>query len=465
MVKKGYFIGYALLVIFFLLALLPMLALSYFNQPSPADDYCYIDTVQKYGFWQAQSFYYNGWSGRYFAYFLAHANPLLYHFPAGFKIFSVLLILFFLASSYFLGKMLLGSRSGGRMSAAFMMVVFGLYVFYMPSIAEGFFWMITSLTNTLPVLLLFWLPAFLPDLKDNKYRISHLVVSSLLIFMAVGCSETALLFTGLVLGFAVVHAYITRHKVSLYWIVIFAVYAVSAYLLVSAPGNKVRMQGNEMSGEIIPSVYGAIVLTVLSAAKWLAQTPVLIVSAVFWVVVRTSGSKPRFRYPLLNLVLTWLVFFGILAACFFPTFYGGLAILGELNPPERTFNTVYLLFLSGWFYCIYVTAHFVGGNINSSAWLGVAAAVVMLVYVYRSPNFRAMYRDLRDGTAYRYDQQIRDRYEAVRKSTSDTVRVAPLRDMPVTLFVDDIRVENDHLWNRCYSGYFGKTIILDPELK
>lgn len=469
MVKKGYYLGYALLVFFFLLALLPMLALSFFNQPSPADDYCYIDTVQKYGFWQAQSFYYNGWSGRYFAYFLAHGNPLLYQFPAGFKIYSALLILFFLFSAHHLGKKLLGATRSGWAATGFMMVLFGMFVFYMPSIAEGFFWMITSLTNTLPVLLLFWLPTFLPLGKNEKpYSILHLLIASVLIFMMVGCSEIALLVTAIVLAFIMLEMILSGQSIAPQWAVLWLVFGLSAYLLISAPGNQVRMGGNEMSGAIFPSLYGAFVLTLQCIGKWIFKTPLLFASLVFSIVVLTS--KERIKLPFqyhsgLKLVLTWGAFLGLLAACFFPTFYGGLAILGELPPPERTFNTVYLLFLSGWFYSLFVTVSVLRDKINFSEqqyhWIAVAIAGILLVYAYLSPNFKLMYRDLRNGTAYRYDQQIKERYRTIAEATSDTVTVAPLKDIPATLYIDDIRLENDHLWNRCYSGYFGKTVLLD----
>ena len=77
--KKYRSLGNWVNILLMVSVLAPLLALSYYNQPSPADDYCYIDTVFKYGWLEAMNYYYSGWTGRYFGIFLNHTNPLLFH--------------------------------------------------------------------------------------------------------------------------------------------------------------------------------------------------------------------------------------------------------------------------------------------------------------------------------------------------------------------------------------------------
>ena len=72
--------------------LVPLLALAFYNHPSPVDDYCYIDTVFKYGYFEAMNYYYTGWTGRYFGILLNHSNPLIIKWAGGFKLLSFLLI-------------------------------------------------------------------------------------------------------------------------------------------------------------------------------------------------------------------------------------------------------------------------------------------------------------------------------------------------------------------------------------
>ena len=48
-------------------------------------------------------------------------------------------------------------------------------------------------------------------------------------------------------------------------------------------------------------------------------------------------------------------------------------------------------------------------------------------------------------------------------TTTDTLRLAPLRVYPPTLFIEDIRERPDFLWNHCQAGFYGhKAIVLNP---
>jgi len=46
--------------------LLPFVLLSFYARPA-ADDFSYADSVMKYGFWNAQTYWYTQWSGRFFS--------------------------------------------------------------------------------------------------------------------------------------------------------------------------------------------------------------------------------------------------------------------------------------------------------------------------------------------------------------------------------------------------------------
>ena len=80
--------------------LLPLLGLSYYNHPSPADDYCYIYTVNKIGWFEAMKLYYTDWTGRYFGILLNHSNPLLFHSITAFKVLPVILLGAFIFALY-----------------------------------------------------------------------------------------------------------------------------------------------------------------------------------------------------------------------------------------------------------------------------------------------------------------------------------------------------------------------------
>ncbi|MDP5139782.1 MAG: hypothetical protein NWP83_04845, partial [Spirosomaceae bacterium] len=43
----------------------PLLISAFYNQPTSVDDYCYADTVQKFGMFEAMNMYYTQVTGRY----------------------------------------------------------------------------------------------------------------------------------------------------------------------------------------------------------------------------------------------------------------------------------------------------------------------------------------------------------------------------------------------------------------
>ena len=74
-----------------------------------------------------------------------------------------------------------------------------------------------------------------------------------------------------------------------------------------------------------------------------------------------------------------------------------------------------------------------------------------------------MYADIRLGIAKRYDQEMTQRYEHIRTSKSDTVYIAPLKNIPKSLCFDEIKTNEQHLWNKCYATYFEKKVIILKE--
>ncbi len=63
-----------------------LISLSFYNQPSITDDFCFGWMGKEYGIFLGAYHYYAGWSGRYFADLLLHFNPLV--FSASFQHFK-----------------------------------------------------------------------------------------------------------------------------------------------------------------------------------------------------------------------------------------------------------------------------------------------------------------------------------------------------------------------------------------
>lgn len=462
--KKYRVLGNWINIMLMVSVLLPLIALSYYNHPSAADDFCYIDTVFKHGWFGAMNAYYTGWTGRYFGIFLNHTNPLLFHSIIGFKVLPVILLAAFIFSLYSLFRHLTPTLS--RLAhLGFAGVVFFLYILKLPSISEAFYWMAAFVTFTIPnILTLLWIVLVLRWYRQDKQS-ARLVVGALagfLIFAIVGSSETNLLTIMAFIGAWWVYRILFNRKVDGFMIAMLVVALISCAFYAVAPGNQARIGTNPLGGNVIFSLVSSYKYLILKSFDWVVKGP-LFFFTIAWLVVLSrlsSGARNYFSMPVWYALLLYI---GILGVQLFPSYYG----VG-IDPPPRVINCAYLYFLIGWFYIVGVLFHHFkvrnpSGLNFSVVRYGVVYAVLGIVTFlgfYSSPNVRLIYSDLIRGKAAAYDKEMYSRYDALKTSTEDIVYLPPLQAKPMSIFIDDdITVNPDHWWNRCMAGYFGKKAI------
>jgi len=444
--------------------LLPLLALSYYNHPSPADDYCYIDTVFKFGWLEAMNYYYSGWTGRYFGIFLNHSNPLLFHWVNGFKILPAMLLSGVVVALYSLFRHLTPTLS--RMAHfGFAGVVFFLYILKMSSIAEAFYWMAAFVTYTIPnIFTLLWIVLVLRWYRQDTQPAKILLglLSGFLIFAVIGSSETNLLIMILLIGAWWAYRLLFHRKVDGFMVAMLLVSAASCYFYFSSPGNQARIGGNPLGGNIPFSVFSSFDKLATLSYDWVFRTPLIFFSLAWLIVLSrlSAGARNYFSIPVWYAVL---LFIGVLAAQLFPSYYG----VG-IEPTARVINCVYFFFLIGWFYVIGVIFHHFRTSKNgqfpfSVARYGVLYVVLILsigLSFLKSTNIRLVYTDLLKGKAAAFDKEMWDRYATIRNTKEDVVYLDPIRSKPLSIFYDDdIKANEGHWWNKCLAGYFGKKTI------
>jgi hypothetical protein len=444
--------------------LLPLVLLSHYNHPSPADDYCYIDTVFKFGWLEAMNFYYTGWTGRYFGIFLNHSNPLLFHSVGGFKILPVVLLGGIIFALYNLFRHLTPTLS--RLAhLGFAGVVFFLYILKMASMSEAFYWMAAFVTYTVPnIFTLLWIVLVLRYYRQDTSSAKVLLaaLSGFLVFAVIGSSETNLLIMILLMGSWWVYRILFHRKVDGFMIAMLAVMIVSAYLYFSSPGNQARIGGNPLGGDVVFSFTSSFKKLASLSADWILRTPLLLFTFAWLVVLSrlSIGARNYFSVPVWYVVL---VFIGILAAQLFPSYYG----VG-IEPTPRVINCVYFFFLIGWFYVVGVIFHYFRKGDESRfsfsgiryVFLYVMLAVASFLAFYSSTNVRLVYTDLLKGKAAAFDREMNSRYEMLRTSREDVVYLPALENKPLSIFYDDdIKTDNNHWWNKCMAGYFGKKAV------
>ncbi|TDE16777.1 DUF6056 family protein [Dyadobacter psychrotolerans] len=445
--------------------LLPLLALSYYNHPSVADDYCYIFNVFSKGWPAAMNQYYTEWTGRYFGILLNHSNPLLFHSVKGFKILPVVLLIALIFALYSLFRHLTPTLS--RIAhLGFASVVFYLYILKMASISEAFYWMAAFVTYTVPnIFTLLWIVLVLrwyrQDTQSGKILVG--VVSAFLLFAVIGSSETNLLIIVLLVGAWWVYRLLFHRKVDILMIATIAVTAVSCYFYFSSPGNQARIGGNPLGGNVVFSFVASFKKLAILSFDWIFRTPLILFSFA-WVVVLSrlsSGARNYFSIPVWYAVLLYV---GVLAAQLFPSYYG----VG-IEPTPRVINCVYFFFLIGWFYVIGVIFHyFKKGSVSGFSFsmlrygiVYVALLVVTGLSFYRSPNVRLIYTDLLRGKAAAFDKEMNSRYAVIKNSKEAIIYLPPIKAKPFSIFYDDdIKIKSQsNTWNWCLAGYFGKEAI------
>ena len=441
-------------------ALLPLLVLTCYNHPSVVDDYCYIDTVFKYGYFEAMHFYYSGWTGRYFSILLNHSNPLVLHWFAGFKVLSFALLLGFVASLYWLIKQLLPVFSSVA-RWGLVGVVFFLWVLKLASIFEAFYWMAAFVTYTLPNVLTLCLVVVMMKYYQLPNKIAVAILAAFLVFATIGCSETNLTITALlVTGWFGYQAVINR-KLDKFALFLVLVAAFSCFLFFASVGNEARLSGNPESRNISVSAWRSLKKLGALSVGWLLKTPLLIFT-FFWAMALVRVLKTTaLAYFNIPVWVAALAYFGLLWVQIFPSYYG----IG-IEPAPRVVNSVYLYFLLGWFYFVGVLTHYfhqkqsIQRPIFVLQWaIVVFTALVVVRSVWQSPNLKMVYGDWLSGRAAVYNQEVYARYEFIQNNPADTLYVPPLSARPQSLFLDDLHLDPNHWWNRCTSGYFGKKII------
>ncbi|MEO8664737.1 MAG: DUF6056 family protein [Ignavibacteria bacterium] len=453
-----------------ILTLLPFLFLFYFNHPS-ADDFGMAENTKLFGFFNAQKFYYTGWTGKYFSNAVNSFNPLYFNSITGYKIMTFLLMVIFFYILYLLIREFTLSKLSFKERLIFSLSVFFLYLYSMPSVAHSFYWFTAAAVYQLGIILiLLFLLSYIridrtgSSLKKNLY----VVMSFLLIVCITGCSEIAMAMLCLIL-LTIVAANLTKHKkINRLLIAYIIIYAVSAYFVVSAPGNKVREQMFPENHQLVNSIIITFSVLIKSTVQWIFNSPLVPVTILLIpVLLKISDSikgdgkrfflNPFFTFPVLFVFLFGLIFLPVWS-------------IGK-EPYSRTLNVIYFTFLAGWFYNIltltlYITKKYGISLSRIPKYIYIIAFAVVCLLLVKKNNVRIAYADLLRGTAYKYNNELYQRYDSIIQSRSENCEVTEIENIPRTLYVSDLSSDPEEEFNKKYAHYFNKkSIILKTTVK
>jgi hypothetical protein len=429
---------------------------------------------------------YMHWTGRYTAATLwGLFNPVAYgNTKEGYGLVCVLVMLGLPAGFYLLLQALLGGRFKRRYLWLSAGILTGLFLFQMPSPAEGFYWITSNYNYLIPACLSLVLLAALvrhANAPAPAARRKWLATAALLAVVVVGGNETnALPVLAGVVGFTLLRCLQLR-RINWEYAVLSAVVVMACAVAFLAPGNFVRLHEHTQQYGLLKAADRGALSAYRSLINWIGNGALVAITVL---LAPLSYRLSRLtELPLNRLAQNPLFITLLLPVSIILVFSLAHYTTGTSMPP-RSQNVLYLFFLVGWFVSAHAWAQRFwlrspssSGSVPEYArWMLIGWVVLAFFVGHRfrirgrdksdnTNNVLLAYQDWVGGAAARYDAQLTARYQYLRSWSSprQDVVVEPLRAPPATLLFSDLTPLTTDWSNMAYAEFFGKGSIRIPQ--
>ena len=436
--------------------LLPFLLLCYYSRPA-ADDFSYADSVLRYGFWNAQAYWYTQWSGRFFSTFLVtlFCRPTI--MGGAYQIGPLLVIVLLFVGLFMLTRAIFPVGAGKRQVLGVALAVLAVFATQMPSTAEGFYWVTGAFSNEAANALFLILLGLIISVCRMGAAVSKVTypAAGLLAIAIAGSTETVFVVAFLVLGFGTLAQILFRGPGWKIWAAALLVLVLAGAVSVLAPGNFVRAGTIHHKSSILSAGAHSAKSLLEFLPVWIFSPALvaatLFVGACFYPHREVLHSAiSRYGTRVVWLPVIWL---GVLAAAFFPAFWAT-----GILPPGRAMDSIYLFFLIGWFPSILIIVEvWQGWRLPAlvSEYSGSALALLILVACFAvTNNFRRAVSDL-TSSARLYAMQLDRRTEYLQHARGTSVLVPTLYSLPGSIAFDDVTYDSTHWRNVAVSEFYG----------
>jgi len=232
------------------------------------------------------------------------------------------------------------------------------------------------------------------------------------------------------------------------------------YILVKSPGNHFRLTQFPGNRNFYYSLSGTFNYLHQNIISWLFKSPLLVCSLILLPVFAgiARGSEHFKNNFLSHPFWFFILWFGVLFVSIFFSFYSTTVVL------NRTSNFIYLIFLAGWFYFLFAVTrkHFMKLIMDSYTYrryLYPISFVIICLFILKQNNINVAFEDLFSGSAYNYNRQLNERYQAIEDCKTDSCRVDSLLNIPKTIFYKDITSNPALLNSDWYGRFFNKKSV------
>ena len=447
-----------------ILLLVPLLIIHYYNQPTPEDFY-YSGEARKIGLMDSMRVLYKFYGGRYFTYLLISLNPLYFHSVTGYKICTLGLMILF----YFVLFLFISEFTKNRLSLTerilFSLSVFFLYLFAMPSLSQGFYWLVSAVHYQL-ALMLFMLFFILYSRIEKETGIAkrNLLIFILCIITAAipGTVELSAAMMVITAAVIIIRSLVTDKKVSWWQILIALITIVCVYFVIKSPGNDQRSVKYAENHNLFLSLYSSFTFLFQTIAGWIINSPLAAITVLFIPFYFKITDSDISENSILEIKPSYIIviFLLILYTNIFIIYWS----LG-IPPYDRILDFIYFIFLTGWFLIIISLTLFTRNKFGIKEfklpkYIYAASAILIVFFIARENNITAAYSDLFTGKASEFNRTLYERYDNILKNGSDSLEIDSIKNIPKTFFFQDITKDPKRPFNIGYSSYFNKKYIV-----
>ncbi len=487
----------------FIISLVPLLLLSFYNHPAIDDYYYGIKTyhaasdgnpetgVLSAAIDQVKETYEN-WQGTYSAVFLFSLHPAIFgenlYFLSTFILLAVLIGSTFLFSYTFLYKYLQVSKK------AFLIItlsVLMLSIQLVPSPLQSYFWWNGSIYYTffysLSLVMFSMLLIYFRSQKKVA-KVFALIAAILLAAVLGGANYVTALVSCIILFFIIALLAAKKNPRAFAVGAVFVVLLSGLVVSMIAPGNAVRA-ANYVHTTVKDAIIYSFGYSLRYIAEWTRLPLIVVIALLTPLIARAAENNKKFsfQYPLPFVFFSFCIF----TAQFTPPVYGMGSIGGSglLSSPNdgalRILNIIYY----SYFWLIIANVYYISGYFSHK--YGVSSekalnhlknrkifilACVLLVCVSFTPvldesrdatkrggscAFTNAVYSLRSGEAKQFDKENNERHEILTDDSIKDVEFYPFSVNPKLLFYGDLTQDREFMWsNKPMREYFDKNYVI-----
>lgn len=464
------------IIVVFILAMIPLIRLSFYAHPS-ADDFNY--SILTYHKWnethsmkevlksavETSKNFWHTWQGLYASAFFLSLQPAIfgeqYYALTGIIMLTLIIGSNFIFCNYFIKNIMDGTM---LQVCSFTSIISLLMIEWMPCCVEGIYWFNGAINYGMFHAFLMVYICLLFELirQGNPAREMTLFCGGVVLAVLIEGGNHVTALMGIVFSFCamVMAVWLRKWRKAAEGVILFVLMLVCLRFNITSPGTAIR-QSNFSKMGIPESIYKSLLIGTGYISSWIGVATIAMVILMFPLIIKVVNNYQKkgsfgFKYPLVLFVgsVAWL------CAMLCPVFYAtGSAGAGRLT------NIIYYHFILLLFVNAFYGAGWILRKINDEnrekilkyrhKWYVVAVLLIgiFLAEWKNSCTFKAM-DNLRFNIPQVYSQMAYERVNEYLNSTGMDVEVEAYFIKPEMLFFDDITEEERDWRNVSVKDYY-----------